>query len=124
MPDKPTLSDAEWKIMKLLWRQSPQPAYDLAEALAKTEKWSHRTVKTLLNRLLNKKAVTYELYKNLYLYSPALKEEECVHAESASFIDRVFDGSLAMMMAHFAKQKKLSKAEIEELKRIAEKLED
>jgi BlaI family transcriptional regulator, penicillinase repressor len=124
MPAKPTLSEAEWKIMKLLWRQSPQPAYDLAEALAKTEKWSHRTVKTLLNRLLNKKAVTYEEYKNLYLYSPAITEEECVRAESESFVDRVFEGSLALMMVHFAKQKKLSKAELEELRRIAEKLED
>jgi BlaI family penicillinase repressor len=110
--------------MKLLWRKSPQPAYDVAEALAKAEKWSHRTVKTLLNRLLNKKAVTYEEYKNLYLYSPAVSQEECVRAESESFVERVFDGSLSLMMVHFAKQKKLSKAEIEELKRIAEKLEE
>jgi len=124
MPAKPTITEAEWKIMKLLWRKAPQPAYDLAETLVKTEKWSHRTVKTLLNRLLNKKAVTYEEYKNLYLYSPAVTEEECVRAESESFVERVFDGSLSLMMVHFAKQKKLSKAEIEELKRIAEKLEE
>lgn len=124
MPQKPTVSEAEWKIMKLLWRKSPQPAYDLAEALAKSEKWSHRTVKTLLNRLLKKKAVTYEEYKNLYLYTPAVSEEECLKAESESFLQRVFDGSLSMMMVHFAKQKKLSKAEIEELKRIAEKMDE
>ena len=123
MPNQPTISDAEWKIMKLLWRKSPQPAYDLAEELAKTEEWSHRTVKTLLNRLLKKKAVAYEEYKNLYLYSPLVSEEDCLKAESESFVQRVFDGSLSLMMIHFAKQKKLSRAEIAELKRIAEKME-
>lgn len=124
MPRKPTISDAEWKIMKLLWRKSPQPAYDLAETLAKSEKWSHRTVKTLLNRLRQKNAVSYEEYKNLYLYTPAVAQEECVRKESESFLERVFDGSLSMMMVHFAKQKKLTKAEIAELKRIAQKLEE
>lgn len=110
--------------MKLLWRKSPQPAYDLAETLAKSEKWSHRTVKTLLNRLRQKNAVSYEEYKNLYLYTPAVAQEECVRKESESFLERVFDGSLSMMMVHFAKQKKLTKAEIAELKRIAQKLEE
>jgi len=124
MPKQPTISEAEWKIMKLLWRKAPQPAYDLAETLAKSEKWSHRTVKTLLNRLLNKKVLSHEPYKNLYLYTPRVSEEECIRAESESFLKQVFDGSLSMMMVHFAKGKKLSKAEIEELKRIAAKLED
>ena len=124
MPKKRTISESEWKIMKLLWRKAPQPAYDIAETLNNTEKWSHRTVKTLLGRLLKKKAVTFEQYKNLYLYTPSVSERECVRAESESFLDRVFDGSVSLMMVHFAKQKKLSKAQMEELKRIAESMED
>jgi BlaI family penicillinase repressor len=123
MAASPRISEAEWKIMKLLWRKSPQPAHDLAEALASSDGWDPRVVKTLLNRLLNKGAVSYRRYKNLYLYSPAIAEEACVDEQSASFLQRVFDGSLSMMMLHFAKRKKLSPQEIKELRAITERME-
>ena len=118
MPTDPNLSDAEWKVMKLLWRKAPQPAYDLAQVLGKSEGWSPATVKTLLNRLLKKGALTHEQYKNLYLYSPAVKEEACIAEESRSFLQQVFDGSVGNLMVHFAKSRNLSEEEISELKRI------
>ena len=82
MPKKFSISEAEWKVMKRLWRKAPQPAYDLAQELALAEKWQPRTVKTLLNRLVKKRVLDFEKYKNLYLYSPRVTEEECVKAES------------------------------------------
>jgi BlaI family penicillinase repressor len=120
----PRISEAEWKIMKLLWRHSPQPAYDLAQALASSEGWDNRMVKTLLNRMLKKGIVSYERYKNLYLYSPAVSEQECVTTQSESFLQRVFDGSLSTLMLHFAKHRRLSKRDVEELKRIARRMGD
>ena len=123
MPKKFSISEAEWKVMKRLWRKSPQPAYDLAHELARAEKWQPRTVKTLLNRLVKKRVLDFEKYKNLYLYSPRVTEEECVKAESETFLERMFDGSLSTMLVHFAKHKKLSAAEIQELKRLIEKME-
>lgn len=110
--------------MKLLWRQSPQPAHDLAQALAASDGWDSRMVKTLLNRMLKKGAVSYRRYKNLYLYSPAVSEQECIAAQSDSFLERVFDGSLSMLMLHFARHRRLSRRDIDELKRIAENMED
>src|SRR5436309_2183041 len=121
MPKQFSISEAEWKVMKPLWRKAPQPAYDLAQELARAEKWQPRTVKTLLNRLVKKRVLGFQKYKNLYLYSPRVTEEECVKAESETFLQRMFDGSLSTMLVHFAKHKKLSAAEIKELKRLIEK---
>jgi len=118
MPKARSISEAEWKIMQLLWRQAPQPAYDLAQTLERTDGWNQRMVKTLLNRLLRKGAVGFKTYKNLYLYYPRVSEEACVMEESESFLQRVFDGSLSLMLVHYARNKKLSKSEINALKKI------
>lgn len=124
MSKAPSISEAEWKVMKLLWRKSPQPAYDLAQVLCKTEDWEIRTVKTLLSRLVKKGALGYHKYKNLYLYYPIAKEEACIKKESQSFLNQVFDGSISQLLVHFAKQRKLSKEEVARLKAIVEDMED
>ncbi|MCL4181534.1 MAG: BlaI/MecI/CopY family transcriptional regulator [Verrucomicrobia bacterium] len=114
----PEISEAEWKVIKLLWAKSPQPAYDLCEALAKTEDWHPNTVKTLLSRLHKKKAVGVKKYKNLFLYSPRVSEEDCLQAESESFLQRQFGGSVKPLLVHFAKRQRFTAADLEELKRI------
>lgn len=124
MPKPPSISDAEWKVMKLLWRKSPQPAYDLAQQLCKTESWEIRTVKTLLSRLVKKGALAFDKYKNLYLYYPTVKEEICVRKESQSFLNQVFDGSFSQLLVHFAKNRKLSKEEIDQLKDMVETMDE
>lgn len=119
MAKLPDISESEWKVMKVLWAaQSPQPAYDITEVLAKSEGWHANTVKTLLSRLHKKKAVRITKYKNLFLYEPVISEDACVKAESESFLQRVFGGSVKPLLVHFAKKQKLSAADIEELKSI------
>jgi BlaI family penicillinase repressor len=120
MPDTPSISDAEWKVMRILWKKAPQPAYDIIQQLAEQEQWHPNTVKTLLSRLQKKGAVTTEKYKNLYLYSPALSEEECIQVESENFLDRLFGGAIQPLLVHFARRRKLSKKDLEELRRILE----
>ena len=106
--------------MKLLWAKFPQPAYDLMKALEPTKGWHQQTVKTLLGRLVKKEALSYEKYKNLYLYQPLVAEEDCIREESESFLNRVFDGAFGPMLVHFAEQKKLSPAKLKKLKKILE----
>jgi BlaI family penicillinase repressor len=118
MPKPPPISEAEWKVMKVLWKESPLPAYDIVQALSRTEDWHPNTVKTLLSRLHKKKAVGVKRYKNLFLYHPLVTQEDCIHAESESFLDRVFGGSVKPLLVHFARKQKLSAADLEELKRI------
>jgi BlaI family transcriptional regulator, penicillinase repressor len=114
------ISDAEWKIMRVLWRKSPLAAYDISQELAPRENWHQNTIKTLLTRLHKKKAVRVEKYKNLFLYSPLVTEEECVQAASESFLDRIFGGAVQPLLVHFARHKKLSKQDLDELRRILE----
>jgi BlaI family penicillinase repressor len=116
----PSISEAEWKVMKVLWAKSPQGAYDIIEALAQAEDWHANTIKTLLSRLHKKKALGVQKYKNLFLYYPLVSEEDCVHAESESFLQRLFGGSAKPLLVHFAKKHKLSPADLDELRRILE----
>jgi BlaI family transcriptional regulator, penicillinase repressor len=120
MARTPEISEAEWKVMKLLWKQSPLPAYDIIAALAPAEGWHPNTIKTLLSRLHKKKVLGTRKYKNLFLYHPLVSEEQCIQAESESFLDRLFDGSVRPLLVHFAKSKKLTKADLDELRKILE----
>src|SRR5688572_24295594 len=114
----PVITEAEWKIMRLLWRKSPQGAYDLIQQLAPAEQWHPNTIKTMLARLHRKKAVAVKKYKNLFLYEPLISEEDCILAESQSFLDRLFDGSVKPLLVHFARQQKLTKRDLDELRKI------
>ena len=120
MPQVPDISAAEWKIMKVLWAKSPQGAYDVAEALNQTESWHPNTVRTLLTRLRQKGVLAVKKYKNLYLYHPLVSEEDCVHAQSESFLQRLFGGSVRPLLVHFVKRQKLTKADLDVLRRILE----
>ena len=109
--------------MKLLWQKAPQPAYDLAQVLAESDGWDARTVKTLLGRLVKKKALATEPYKNLYLYRPLITEEEAIRPKLGQLLDQLFEGSLSNLLLHFSKHRKLSKEEVVELKRIIDQME-
>jgi BlaI family penicillinase repressor len=117
-PQNASISTAEWKIMRVLWDKAPQPAYDIIQSLEKTESWHPNTIKTLLNRLVKKKALTAQRYKNLFLYSPALKEADCVRAESQSFLERFFGGDVRPLLIHFAENKQLTAEDLAELQKI------
>jgi BlaI family penicillinase repressor len=116
----PVITEAEWKVMKVLWAQAPQPAYDVVQALAQAECWHPNTIKSLLSRLRQKKALGVKKYKNLYLYYPLVSEEDCVHAESESFLQRLFGGSLKPLLVHYARRQKLTAADLDELRQILE----
>ena len=116
----PDLTEAEWKVMKVLWKQAPMPAYDIVENLAKKEDWHPSTIKTILTRLFRKKAIAAKKYKNLYIYRPLITEEECVHVESSTFMQRFFGGSVKPLLIHFARKEKLTPADFDELKQILE----
>jgi BlaI family penicillinase repressor len=113
-----SISESEWKIMRVLWDKHPLAAYDIIKALEPDEAWHPNTVKTLLNRLVKKKALAVEKYKNLFLYSPALKEADCVQAESQSFLERFFGGDVRPLLVHFAENKQLTAEDLKELQKI------
>jgi BlaI family penicillinase repressor len=121
MKPPPSISETEWKIMKVLWGKSPLSSGEILKALqVEDPEWHPKTAQTLIGRLLTKGALGFEEKGRSYFYYPLLSEEECIDQESQSFLERVFGGSLKPMLAHFVEQRKLSAKEIRELKKILE----
>jgi BlaI family penicillinase repressor len=120
MQNKPKISDAEWQIMQILWRKSPQTANQIIDSISETTPWKPKTVRTLINRLTTKNAVTFEKQGRQYLYTPTLSENQCLGQETESFIKRAGTKALKPMLAAFIEGEKLSPQEIAELKQILE----
>ena len=121
MKKTPEITRSEWKIMRVLWLKSPLPAYDITAELSRTEDWHPNTIKTLLTRLHKKKVLAVKKYKNLFLYSPLVTEDESIQAESQSFLERLFGGSVRPLLVHFAEREKLTKEDLVELQKILER---
>ncbi|NOJ71643.1 BlaI/MecI/CopY family transcriptional regulator [Paenibacillus alvei] len=119
MKEIPRISEAEWEVMKVFWSSTAKAtANEVIEKLGENTDWKPATIKSLINRLLKKNALGYEQEGKTYLYYPLVSEEECVRAESNSFLQRLYGGSLKPMFVNFLKQEKLSTEEVEELKKI------
>jgi BlaI family penicillinase repressor len=119
------ISEAESLVMDVLWRNpAAMAAEEVIAALVSEQRWQEATIKTLLNRLLKKGALSAAKDGRRYLYSAVLKREQWVSSESTSMIERLFGGRVAPLVAHFGKHRKLSPADIAELKKLVEELGD
>ena len=118
------ISDAEAVVMEVLWQRHPQGAEDVVTTLAARSDWAEPTIKTLLNRLLTKGAVSASREGRRYLYSPVLQRQAWVAEQSEGFLDRVFDGRVAPLVAHFSQHRKLGRDDVAELRRLLEELDD
>ncbi|HEY2464530.1 MAG TPA: BlaI/MecI/CopY family transcriptional regulator [Steroidobacteraceae bacterium] len=119
------VSEAESAVMEVLWQQrASSSSEDVVVALAERMNWQEPTVKTLLNRLLNKGAIRAQKQGRRYLYSPVLQREQWLASETKSFLDRLFDGRVVPLVSHFSKHRKLTKKDISDLKRLIEELDD
>lgn len=95
MAEIPNISDAEWEIMKVLWRKSPITAQEVVDQVAEPMSWNPKTVKALISRLVKKHAIRFEAAGKVYYYSAAVAEEECVREERKSFLKRIYGGALS-----------------------------
>ena len=118
------ISDAESVVMDVLWKRSPLSADEVVAALSGQQEWQEATVKTLLNRLLKKGAISAEKDGRRYLYAPVLQRAAWVQGESESLLARMFGGRVAPLVAHFSEQRKLSRKDIADLRKLLEELDD
>lgn len=117
------LSDGEWKLMNLLWEESPRTIAQLVSSLKDDTGWTKGTIFIMLSRMADKGAVRYEPEGRSKLYYPVLKKEEAASYETESFLSKVYNGSVGLMMASMAEQKALSKEDIDELYAILREAE-
>lgn len=118
MKSVPHISDAEWEVMKVLWAKTPCTANEVIEALEVRTDWKPKTVRTLLNRLAQKQAISYSQENRVYAYFPLVSEDECVKSETQSFLKRIYGGAFKPLLVNFLKEEQLSAEDIKELKNI------
>ncbi|TXK76725.1 penicillinase repressor BlaI [Paenibacillus sp. N3.4] len=118
MKNVPQISDAEWEVMKVLWTKTPRTANEVIEALENQTDWKPKTVRTLLNRLVHKQAISFSQENRVYAYFPLVSEDECVKSETDSFLKRIYGGAFKPLLVNFLKEEQLSPEDIKELKNI------
>ena len=117
MEKLPEISEAEHQVMKIIWRDNPITGTEIINELMKITDWKPNTIKTFINRLLNKGAIGYEKSGRGYSYYPVIKEKDFIKTESRLFLNRIFNGSLRPMLATMVENEDLSLSDIEYLKR-------
>ena len=118
MSDPVSISDAEWIVMEVLWRWGGAAAGDVIHALSDQKDWNHRTIRTLLARLVEKGVVETVANGNRSLYRPAVRREKCVRQESRSFLEKVFGGDASELLVHFVRNSKMSADELQRLRKL------
>ena len=121
MPGKPAfpqISEAEFEVMKIVWKYAPISTNEITDKLLQTTSWSPKTIRTLIKRLVTKGALTYEKQSRVFVYTPLVQENEYISQKSSSFLARFYDGNLTNMVSAYIEDDKLSETEIEQLRNI------
>jgi BlaI family penicillinase repressor len=118
------ISAAESQVMEALWRGKPLSPEDIIAAVGPANGWQAGTVRTLITRLLRKKAIAGKKEKSGYLYRPLITRADYVQDESKGFLDRLFKGEVAPLVAHLAEHRALTARDLKKLKKLIAELED
>lgn len=118
MTSLPQISEAEFEVMKIVWKYAPINTNEVTERLMRTTDWSPKTIQTLLKRLVTKGALTYEKQSRVFVYSPAVEESEYVGQKSSSFLNRYYDGHISSMVSAYLENDRLSEEELDELRAL------
>lgn len=121
-----TVTDAEIEVLQQLWTAAPLSAQEIIESMQqdKGQGVHPKTVKTLINRLLTKGALSFEERQRKYYYSPVIDRETFYAQKTSNFLDKFFNGEVAPLVSLFSQQKKLDDKDLAELKELIARLED
>ena len=123
MKKKIVLQSSEWIIMEKLWEDNPRTIMQLYHVLKEEPGWSKSTVNTLLGRMVKKEIISYKDGLKAKQYYPNINRDDAAVAETESLIDRVYQGSVSMMLSTLVRSRHLSENDIKELYQILEESE-
>lgn len=118
MKNLPQISEAEFEVMKIVWKYAPISTRDITEKLLQTTNWNPKTIQTLIKRLVTKGALTYEKQSRMFIYTPAVKENEYIGQESNSFLKRYYNGDITAMVSAYIENDRLSESELDTLRSL------
>jgi len=116
-----TLTEAEWAIMDVVWKDEPCAAGTVQEALAATHGWAYSTVKTTMDRMVAKGFLATHAIRNLNLFTSQISREAARRGELTRFLRRAFDGALAPLLQFLVEHQGLSDAELQDLRTLIRK---
>lgn len=119
-----SLTPTEWNLMECLWEKAPRTGREAVEDLEIRAGWSRSTTLTLLRRMTAKGILICEEIDGIKAYSPLIHREDAVIKQTDDFLNRVYKGSVSMMVSTVAEKQELSQGEIEELYAILRKAEE
>lgn len=117
----PQISEAEFEVMKIVWKYAPISTNEITDRLVKTTKWNPKTIQTLIKRLVTKGVLSYEKQSRVFVYTPLVDEAEYIGQESNTFLNRFYDGNITAMLSAYIDNDKLSEAQIDELRSLLSK---
>ena len=123
MKKKIVLQSSEWIIMEKLWEDNPRTIMQLYHVLKEEPGWSKSTVNTLLGRMVKKEIISYKEGLKAKQYYPNINRDDAAVVETESLIDRVYQGSVSMMLSTLVRSRHLSENDIKELYQILEESE-
>ncbi len=118
------LTASEWSVLTCLWEESPRTVMQLVGELSQRVGWAKSTTITTLRRMEEKGLVRVEQTGRGKSYAPAVEREQAATAETHSFLDRVYQGSVGLMMSAMVKRQELSSDEVAELRAILDQIEE
>ena len=118
MSKLPQISEAEFEVMKVIWKYAPISTNEVTEKLTQTTDWSPKTIQTMLKRLVTKKALTYEKQSRVFVYTPLVPETEYIRQESNSFLNKYYNGNIVSMLTSYLEDDKLSKTVLDPLRHL------
>lgn len=121
MATLPQISEAEFEVMKIVWKHAPISTNEITDILIKTTTWSPKTIQTLIKRLVTKGALAYEKQSRVFVYTPLVKQNEYIGQESTSFLDRYYDGDITAMLSAYIEDDRLSETDIDKLRSLLSK---
>ena len=113
MPDRCT--EAEWKIMEVLWDHAPRTMSEITKALEPTTGWTRHTVITLLKRMQEKGTVAVDESGDVKRYTPLLTQEEASTQQTKKFLSHVFSGKASLLINHLVDSGEITLKEMDEL---------
>ena len=118
------LTEAEWKLLECLWDFSPRTGRETVDYMSSHVGWTRSTTLTMLRRMTEKGLISCDESGTVLMYSPLVRRDEAVHRETRSFIDRVYKGSVSLLINNLSEKQKLSKEDIDELYAILRRAEE
>lgn len=121
MKHLPQISEAEYEVMRIIWKQAPISTNEITEQLLKTTDWNSKTIQTLIKRLVTKGVLTYEKHSRVFVYTPLVQETDYIGKESTAFLKRYYDGNITSMVSAYIENDQLSETEIDTLRSLLAK---